>query len=102
MPLTFTNEGGKVILGSKRVEKENEAYQRIYVSDNGIGMDADTIKNLFRIEKAKSTRGTANEKGNGLGLLLCKEFAEKQGTQLEVSSTKGKGTEFSFMLHETK
>ena len=54
----------------------------ITVSDNGIGMTEDTKAKLFRIDAELSIRGTENEKGTGLGLLLCKEFVEKHGGKI--------------------
>ena len=68
------------------------------VSDTGIGMDQIQIDKLFRIDKMISQAGTANEKGSGLGLILCKEFVEKQGGAIHVKSERGKGSEFSFTL----
>jgi signal transduction histidine kinase len=53
---------------------------------------------LFRIDKSFSTIGTNKEKGTGLGLLLCKEIAEKHGSELKVQSELGQGSCFSFKL----
>ncbi|MEO5980156.1 MAG: tetratricopeptide repeat-containing sensor histidine kinase [Chryseolinea sp.] len=71
---------------------------RVSVRDNGVGMSDNVVKNLFRIDSKHSTKGTANEKGTGLGLILCKEFVEKNGGRLWVESGEGLGSIFQFTL----
>ena len=67
--------------------------------DTGIGIHSDKIEQLFNPDQNKvTTRGTANEKGSGIGLLLCKEFIEKHNSTIAIKSTPGKGSEFSFDL----
>jgi signal transduction histidine kinase len=70
----------------------------VAVRDNGLGMTPETQSRLFRLDQAASARGTANERGTGLGLLLCKEFVEKNGGQVSVESQRGFGSEFRFTL----
>jgi Signal transduction histidine kinase len=70
----------------------------ITVSDNGTGIKKETIDKLFRIEESNSTTGTQNEKGTGLGLLLCKEFILKHKGKIWVESEWGKGSKFHFTL----
>lgn len=70
----------------------------IAVSDTGIGIDANTIKKLFRIDTQVTTLGTNNEAGTGLGLILCKEFIDKHSGDIEVNSQLGRGTEFIVTL----
>jgi len=70
----------------------------ITIADTGIGIPEETIKNLFRIDTTVSTKGTANESGSGLGLIICKEFVEKHGGLIWVESIIGKGSEFKFTL----
>lgn len=70
----------------------------IKVSDTGIGMKKEQVNNLFQIETNKSSVGTAGEKGVGLGLLLVKEFVEKNGGSIGVNSKLGFGTTFRFSL----
>lgn len=70
----------------------------VSVSDNGIGIKKENIPKLFKIESNFSTYGTAYEKGTGLGLILVKEFIEKNNGSIKVKSEKGKGSEFTINL----
>lgn len=92
--IKFTNDGGEIIVSAQ--EKGNELV--VSVKDNGIGMTADIQKKLFDKVNPYSTRGTANEKGTGLGLILCKEFIEKNGGRIWVESVEGNGSTFWFTL----
>ncbi|MDO8897808.1 MAG: PAS domain-containing sensor histidine kinase, partial [Bacteroidales bacterium] len=68
--IKFSFEGDKIVLSAR---ESNNEFQLI-VSDNGTGMSEEAVSNLFCIEEVYSTKGTKNEKGTGLGLILCKEF----------------------------
>lgn len=92
--IKFTNDGGEIIVSA---EPKNDEWL-ISVQDNGIGMSEDIQKKLFDKINPYSTRGTANEKGTGLGLILCKEFVEKNGGRIWVESTENKGSTFWFTL----
>jgi signal transduction histidine kinase/ligand-binding sensor domain-containing protein len=92
--IKFTHKNGRVEVGAVFINKQVE----ISVSDNGIGMTGETIDKLFRLDGNLSTRGTENEKGTGLGLILCKEFVEKHGGKIWVESEAGKGSLFKFVL----
>lgn len=92
--IKFTNNGGTINIYAQ----QNTASVTISVSDNGIGIPPKILLNLFDITQVYSTNGTANEKGTGLGILLCKEFVEKHGGKIWVESELGKGTVFYFML----
>jgi signal transduction histidine kinase len=92
--IKFTNDGGTVEIAAE--EKPSEWV--ISIHDNGIGMNADVLKILFDKTAPYTTRGTANEKGTGLGLILCKEFVEKNGGKIWVESAEGKGSTFSFTI----
>ena len=92
--IKFTNQGGKITVSAK---KEPDRVE-ITISDNGVGMTKETISKLFRIETSNTTSGTANEKGSGLGLILCKELVEKHGGRIRVESRLGKGSSFKFTL----
>lgn len=77
---------------------EDNKFVYIMVSDTGIGMSERTKKNLFDWQKRSSRIGTAQEKGTGLGLLICKEFIEQQGGKIKVESTEKQGSKFVFSL----
>src|ERR1035437_1345152 len=77
---------------------ENISDIEIQISDSGVGIIAENVPYLFSIEKNISTFGTDNEKGTGLGLMLCKELIEKQGGKIWVESELGKGSTFKFTL----
>ncbi len=79
-------------------EHLSEDKLQVSVEDQGVGMDQEEIKKLLQVQSHFSKLGTHNEKGSGLGLLLCKELVEKQGGKLKVSSKKGEGSVFSFTL----
>jgi signal transduction histidine kinase len=92
--IKFTPAGGKISLG---ISGDKEAVT-ISIQDTGVGMPKEVVDKLFRIDTKHSTKGTADEKGTGLGLILCKEFIEKNGGKIWVESTPGKGSVFSFSL----
>ncbi len=88
--IKFTHEGGKVTITSHDTTQEIE----LQINDTGIGMNHEQLDQLFRIENSFSTPGTNHEKGTGLGLILCKEFVEKNEGTISVKSTVGKGSTF--------
>lgn len=77
--------------------KEDDKVE-ITVTDNGIGMDNDTLHKLFIFDTRLKTEGTANEKGSGLGLLICKNFIEKHKGAISIASQKDKGTEVKLTI----
>jgi len=92
--LKFTNRNGKVI--AKTYENGKKIY--VQVIDNGIGIPQAMQEKMFQLGTIKSTKGTDNEKGTGLGLVLCKEFVRKNGGDIWVESKEGKGSCFTFSL----
>lgn len=88
--IKYTKHGGEVILNAKEFSSQIE----ITITDNGIGMTKDVVSNLFNMSINNSTTGTNLEKGTGLGLLLCKEFTDKNAGEIRVESIKGKGSTF--------
>ncbi len=92
--IKFTPANGRIDVSTKRVNNEC----RISIADNGRGIPYEQQADMFTL-KARSTFGTANEKGVGLGLILCKEFTEQQGGRIDFESIPGKGSTFLiFML----
>ena len=87
--IKFTKAGGQISFKAKRIA--GECW--LIIRDNGIGMSMEKQAELFSLQ-AQSTFGTDNEKGVGLGLLLCKEFTELQGGHIWVESSIGEGTSF--------
>lgn len=92
--IKFTNDGGEITIAAEA--KGNDWV--VSVRDNGIGMSEEIQKKLFDKINPYSTRGTANEKGTGLGLILCKEFVEKNGGRIWVESKENSGSTFWFTL----
>jgi PAS domain S-box-containing protein len=90
----FTNDSGVIAISS--LEKNDS--MEITVADNGVGMREKDLVKLFKIDEHFSTKGTKDESGTGLGLLLCKELIEKHGGTISVESELGKGTKFHFTI----
>jgi two-component system, sensor histidine kinase and response regulator len=90
--LKYTPKGGEIKVYSKKLEKEVE----VTIEDNGVGIKKADLGKLFRIDADHSTSGTENEQGTGLGLILCKEFVEKNEGKIWVESIEGKGSKFKF------
>ena len=88
--IKFTPESGTITINYKK----NEDNIELHIIDTGVGMSPKVISKLFRIDENVSTEGTNNEKGTGLGLILCREFVNKNGGNISVLSEEGKGSEF--------
>src|SRR5690606_19168849 len=73
--IKFTNRGGRIVISAVKDEYE----MKISVEDNGVGINKVNKRKLFQIDEGYTTAGTNKEKGTGLGLILCREFVEKQG-----------------------
>ena len=101
--IKFTPEGGSIALHIKEIrsDKDRSGYE-ISVADSGVGIPKDRLETLFQMENASSTRGTANESGTGLGLLLCYDFIKRNQGSLRAESKTGKGSRFIFTLASTK
>jgi signal transduction histidine kinase len=91
--IKFTQHGGSVNVSTRIVN--NECC--ISIADNGKGIPYDQQQDLFML-KARSTFGTANEKGVGLGLILCRDFTDQQGGRISFESTPGKGSTFHVFM----
>jgi PAS domain S-box-containing protein len=96
--IKFTHSGGEI----KVDIKGSRGFYKVIIEDNGVGMDSETLNNLFRIDVHYTSRGTNDEKGSGLGLILCKEFVEKNGGKIHVESELGFGSKFVFTVPKSK
>lgn len=92
--IKFTANFGRITVNAI----ENNKYVEIAIEDNGIGISFEAQKELFKIDSFHSTIGTKNERGGGLGLLICKDFVEMHGGKIWIESEPGKGSEFKFTL----
>ena len=95
--IKFTDQNGSIKLRASLLN----GFVKISVEDNGVGINESDINKLFKIENKNSTRGTNNEEGTGLGLILTKEFVEKHGGKIFVTSKLGEGTSVSFTIPAT-
>jgi len=93
--IKFTASGGQVAL---TVEPSENGKYTITVSDTGTGMSEEQLQNLFKLDSTFHRKGTADEQGSGLGLIVCKELLEKHGSVLHVESEEGKGSTFLFEI----
>ncbi len=93
--IKFTPNGGKIqILATET----NDNLVKVSVVDSGVGISEENMKRLFNNANPLKTYGTNNETGSGLGLILCKDFVEKNGGTLNITSEIGQGSTFAFTL----
>lgn len=92
--IKFTNEGGIIDINTKR----NKYNAFVIIKDSGVGMSPDALSRLFQDNVSYSTFGTANEKGIGLGLVLCKDFMNKMNGNIEIESLQGEGTTVNLLF----
>ncbi|NQU81191.1 MAG: PAS domain-containing sensor histidine kinase [Bacteroidetes bacterium] len=96
--IKFTPEKGSIKISAEDTGK----FVEVTVADTGVGINPEDINKLFRIDADISTPGTANEKGTGLGLILCKEFIIMNNGDIRVESEIGKGSRFIVTLPKKK
>lgn len=92
--IKFSNEGTEVVVSLT----EEDGMAIVKVKDHGCGIDEENQKKLLHTDTHFSTFGTNNEEGSGLGLLLCQDFAVKNGGKLWFTSKEGEGSTFSFSI----
>lgn len=92
--LKFTRQGGSISVGLTT----RDGHCVISVKDNGIGMPQEKLSRLFGIDSSHKTKGTNQEPGTGLGLIICKELTERHGGRIHVESIEQEGSEFSVVL----
>lgn len=94
--IKFTRQNGQINIST--IENTGNRTYTVVIEDNGVGMKETVLKHIFDIGSKHTSLGTANEKGSGLGLVLCKEFIEKMSGRIFVDSEYGQGTTFYFTL----
>lgn len=92
--IKFSERGGRVLVNADA----NAEQVIVSVSDNGVGMDEDRVRELFDPLRIVATTGTAGERGTGLGLQVCQQFVRMSGGQLWVESIPRQKTVFYFSL----
>ncbi len=90
----FTKKGDSITIQTE----ENDDYIKVCVIDTGVGIKEENLSKLFKIDTTFTTKGTERESGTGIGLVLCKEFVEKNGGEIQVESEEGKGSRFYFTI----
>jgi ligand-binding sensor domain-containing protein/signal transduction histidine kinase len=96
--IKYSNRGGTVELGVRM----EDGLIRVAVRDQGVGIPEVDLRGLFNLASQSVSKGTGGERGTGLGLIICKEFVEKNGGRLIVKSEPDKGSTFSFYLQAGK
>ncbi len=93
--MKFTNKGGSVVLSAYSLPGNSVEMS---IKDSGIGMSRKILDNIFRLDEQTSRKGTEGEPSSGMGLIICKEFIEKNGGKLWIESEENKGSTFYFTL----
>ena len=92
--IKFTKSGGRVLVSSKK----RDSLMEISIIDNGIGMPKEVADRLFTSDGYQTRRGTDNEKGSGLGLMMSSEFVKRMGGEIKVESIENIGTRVFFTV----
>lgn len=93
--LKFSNSFGEVTVFTG----QKNGFLELLVQDQGVGMSESRLEKLFRVDVLSSSSGTSHEKGTGLGLIICKEFIQKMGGEINIVSKENSGTTCSFILN---
>jgi PAS domain S-box-containing protein len=92
--IKFTYPNGAILITAEK----NDDFVIIKIRDTGVGISEENLPNLFRLDISHSTKGTENESGTGLGLILCKELVERQGGKIWIESKINEGSDFYFTI----
>ena len=95
----FSHKGGNVEVG---IVRRDDEILEVVVSDQGVGISDDNVDKIFRIDQKYKSTGTAGETGTGLGLVLCRDFVEKNGGKIWCKTREGSGSSFHFTLPGSK
>lgn len=96
--IKFTNPNDQIDI----FVENNNGFTNVTIADKGVGITPEALEKILSPEIHLTTKGTANEKGTGFGLLLCKEFVEKNQGTLNIISKEGEGTKVTFQLKSVK
>ncbi|PKP38848.1 MAG: hypothetical protein CVT98_04535, partial [Bacteroidetes bacterium HGW-Bacteroidetes-15] len=91
-------KGGTINISSEEISLNDKKLIEITITDTGIGISGENVNKLFKIEHNYKSTGTNNEAGTGLGLILCKEFIEKNNGTIKVKSEQNVGSSFIFTV----
>lgn len=97
--LKFSDEGSVITVD---LTLNQDGTCSLSISDQGVGMSAEALEKIFSPSEKQKTTGTKGEKGSGLGLILCKDFTEKNGGTLRAESTPSQGSTFTITLPVTQ
>jgi len=92
--IKFTPHNGSIVVNAEK----SKGFVEISITDTGVGIAREELENIFKIGGKPSAFGTDNEKGSGLGLILCREFVERHKGSIRVESEIGKGSSFRFTI----
>lgn len=92
--IKYTPEHGQIKIEVKNIKK----FAEVTITDSGVGIDPLNIDKLFKIDQPITTPGVDNEKGTGLGLIICKEFIKNNGGKIYATSLNNKGASFTFTI----
>lgn len=96
--IKYTPDGGSIFITCKDEGK----FIAVSITDTGIGINPEDLPKLFYLEEFHTTQGTEGEAGTGLGLIICKDFIQRNGGEISVVSKPGKSTTFTFTLQKSK
>ncbi len=96
--IKFSRKGGEVFIRAE----QDKRHVKITVSDTGVGISPDLLPKLFNITQVFTTKGTSNETGTGLGLIICRELITIHGGRIWAESEAGTGSRFIFTLPYAK
>lgn len=92
--IKFSRQGGTIVVFCS----SDDGRTHIQVKDQGVGMDDDSLRNLFIDDRKSGSEGTSGERGSGLGLVLCKEFIGRMNGEIWAESVQGEGSTFHVLL----
>jgi len=95
--IKYSHIGGWVKIGIT----DKNGFAEVTITDNGVGINQEDMKKLFRMDTHIARKGTANERGTGLGLIIAHELILKNRGSISVESEEGKGTRFAFTIPKT-